>query len=43
MHHNISTLIFDMYGVILKERTGNFIVKRKPPAVLVVPKGFSFA
>lgn len=25
MHHRITTLIFDMYGVILKERTGNFI------------------
>ena len=25
MHHKITTLIFDMYGVILKERTGNFI------------------
>ena len=25
MHHKIATLIFDMYGVILKERTGNFI------------------
>lgn len=25
MQHKITTLIFDMYGVILKERTGNFI------------------
>ena len=25
MHHKITTLIIDMYGVILKERTGNFI------------------
>ena len=25
MHHKITTLIFDMYGVILEERTGNFI------------------